>query len=536
MRYADGRSVPLGVATVAMVLGLGGCEAVLGVGDLRERGTDAGEDSSAANDGSGLDVRAETDGAARADSSPSEADAREDVDARGMDAADSTLVEAGDAGPDAAGDVAVSGGCDVAGISYSSGASNPTNGCLSCQPAVSTSAWSDVTDGTSCGDAGLCHGGACASDCEIAGAFYAANAVNPSQACQTCQPGVSTTAWSDLANGAGCGSGSVCNAFVACISGCFIDGAFVAPNAANGGSACQSCQPASSTTAWSDIPDGTGCGGTAKCSSGICVVPPSLLVTNMGSILNFDVSTGAYLGTFTSGNTLGYAYGMAMGPDGNLYVSDYAARDVVRYDGGSGAFQGVFATTTQLPYGIAFGPDGDLYVGVMGGDVLRFDGATGDPLGTFVPAPKTGIDFGGMTFHGGFLFVTYIGGLMYQFDATNGTTVAELYSVFSDNGPRVPVFGPDGSMYVPDWQTPDVEKFDGTTYGFVDDFISDAALSPVAIAFAPDGSLLAINDPVTTPGADTIRRYDATGTFLGTLVPVGSGGLARSTQLLVVGP
>src|SRR6185369_9103937 len=41
-------------------------------------------------------------------------------------------------------------GCRISGTFYSAGARNPANGCQSCQPAVSTSAWRSVTNGTAC--------------------------------------------------------------------------------------------------------------------------------------------------------------------------------------------------------------------------------------------------------------------------------------------------------------------------------------------------------------------------------------------------
>ncbi len=65
-------------------------------------------------------------------------------------------------------------------------------------------------DGTSCGSGGICHTGACVSGCEIGAVYYTAAAANPDDPCESCQPGASTTAWSNVTDGTGCGNGQVC--------------------------------------------------------------------------------------------------------------------------------------------------------------------------------------------------------------------------------------------------------------------------------------------------------------------------------------
>lgn len=86
--------------------------------------------------------------------------------------------------------------------------------------------------------------------CLIAGACYASGDANPGNACQVCDPDRATAAWSDETAGAACGAGTVCRNG-ACQSGCVIDGTFYQAGATNPGNACQSCQPANSTTGWS---------------------------------------------------------------------------------------------------------------------------------------------------------------------------------------------------------------------------------------------------------------------------------------------
>jgi len=163
--------------------------------------------------------------------------------------------------------------CVISGTTYTTGALNPTNACQSCQPGVSTSAWSGLPDGTTCATGEVCKAASCGAGCLISGTFYTAGTTNPANACQSCQSATSTTAWTNLANGTGCAAGDVCSGG-SCGSGCFISGQLYGPNAAepsdpNG--ACQTCQPATSTTAWTNLPSGTGCATGQVCSStGAC--------------------------------------------------------------------------------------------------------------------------------------------------------------------------------------------------------------------------------------------------------------------------
>ncbi len=159
-------------------------------------------------------------------------------------------------------------GCWIGSAFYSANATKPDNSCLSCQPSLSSSAWSPVPDGPSC-TGGVCRLGACESGCWIGGAYYASDAKNPSNACQSCQPGVSTIAWNAIADGKTCGSSLICNAG-SCGSGCSIDGTHRNSGDPNPANSCQSCQPASSVSAWTNLGDGVGCGSGEICRSAQC--------------------------------------------------------------------------------------------------------------------------------------------------------------------------------------------------------------------------------------------------------------------------
>lgn len=163
------------------------------------------------------------------------------------------------------------GRCLISGITYPSGTPSPTNACQGCQPTVSTTVWSDLIDGTTCGTDGICHAGACVSGCEIGGVYYTTTAVNPNNACQTCQPGTSTTAWGDVVDGTGCGNDQICVGGQ-CGTQCDVGDAAVVPSGStNPANVCQSCAPGTSTSSWTttngvnaSCPAGDVCSGTCQ--------------------------------------------------------------------------------------------------------------------------------------------------------------------------------------------------------------------------------------------------------------------------------
>ncbi|MHB1844774.1 MAG: hypothetical protein ACYCWW_08080, partial [Deltaproteobacteria bacterium] len=113
-----------------------------------------------------------------------------------------------------------------------------------------------------------------AGSCTVAGKLYAAGALGDT-ACQSCQPGVSTTQlspYTGLPADGGCPvAGELCNAGQ-CAPGCDVDGIFYAPGA-SGGNACEVCNPSKSNAALSPLtgvpPDG-GCPGGEVCAGGTC--------------------------------------------------------------------------------------------------------------------------------------------------------------------------------------------------------------------------------------------------------------------------
>jgi hypothetical protein len=163
-----------------------------------------------------------------------------------------------------------------------------------------------------------------------------------------------------------------------------------------------------------------------------------------GQVLEFDGKTGAPIGNgiFVQGGTAGLydPYGLAFGPNGNLFVVDGSNARVLQYDGTTGApvGTGVFLPSGTASVGLAFGPNGNLFVGngnveagqgPFPGKILEFNSTTGAPVGSgiFVPAGSSALkDPLGMAFGpNGNLYVVDGGepGQVFEFDGTTGAPV-----------------------------------------------------------------------------------------------------------------
>lgn len=86
--------------------------------------------------------------------------------------------------------------CRIGETTATAGEADPANACARCDPARSTSDWSPDPDGTACGTGEFCLGAACVPACLIDGEVRAAGSVNPANACEICDPASSTSAWS----------------------------------------------------------------------------------------------------------------------------------------------------------------------------------------------------------------------------------------------------------------------------------------------------------------------------------------------------
>src|ERR1700729_2491145 len=94
------------------------------------------------------------------------------------------------------------------------------------------------------------------------------------------------------------------------------------------------------------------------------------------TVSSFSQYTGAGKLTF---NGLVWSEGMAFGPDGNLYVADQSTGSVLRFNPSTAALLGTFTppVSPSAAFAITFGPDGSLYMADNLGYIRRYDGSSG---------------------------------------------------------------------------------------------------------------------------------------------------------------
>ena len=262
---------------------------------------------------------------------------------------------------------------------------------------------------------------------------------------------------------------------------------------------------------------------------GVEVIEPpevQLLVGSFsGNVLRYDGATGAFFDEFVPPGAAGLdvSLGIAIGPDGNLYVSSRDTDNVLEFHGATGAFIDRFNPGAVLnePSGLSFGPDGHLYVSSAATDaILRFDISTHLLIDVFAGGGALSLPEGLAFGPDGHLYVS--SALSDTVLRYHGTTGAFLGVFASGGGLDHPIgltFGPDGDLYVASHFNDRVLRYDGGSGAFLGVFAQGGGLAgPVGLRFGPDGHLY-----VVSQADDRILRYHATtGAFLGVFA-IGSG-------------
>jgi hypothetical protein len=232
-----------------------------------------------------------------------------------------------------------------------------------------------------------------------------------------------------------------------------------------------------------------------------------LIVTQGALGVAHYTNDGVSLGTLIAPGTGGLsdARGVAVSPTGDLYISDFANNDILKFSAG-GIFQSIFASgpNVDVPLGLAFGTGGDLFVASAGAvsNIARADKNTGlvtTPSFTFGNA----LVLGGpqyLTF-GPSLAVTDIAGHLFRFDAATGMSISN--GAF-DNPVGV-AFDTAGDLFVAQRISNNVLKFPSGG-GAPSIIIPNGAFSgqPADIAFGPNGLLY-------VAATSAVYRFDVSG-------------------------
>jgi hypothetical protein len=134
-----------------------------------------------------------------------------------------------------------------------------------CRPAAPQRGSNCTKDSQCC--AGLvCQSGACRSGCRVGGAFYAEGAKSPSNACLSCQPSVSTTSFTAVAEGGSCSDGNACTQTDTCQAGACTGGNPVVCAALDQCHQIGTCNPSNGICSNPPKPNGAACNDGNACT------------------------------------------------------------------------------------------------------------------------------------------------------------------------------------------------------------------------------------------------------------------------------
>lgn len=259
-------------------------------------------------------------------------------------------------------------------------------------------------------------------------------------------------------------------------------------------------------------------------------------------VVRFDWETQTYHPFVTPGSGgLGEAFGLAFGPDGNLYVTALDQHQVLRFDGTDGHFIDTYVADGSgglvNASGLTFGPDGNLYVSSCHqspagmGQVLKYQGPTvggngeqpGQFLGVFADTGD-GSTPDELTFGpDGNLYVTLLqfntpapdDALVRRYQGPSGAAPGQVIDDFIPAGrggitkPRSPVFDAQGNLYIVDTTLKEVLRFQGpgapNPGAYVEATVTTGQgglAEPIGLAVGPDGNLY-----MGERNADRVSRF-----------------------------
>jgi hypothetical protein len=253
--------------------------------------------------------------------------------------------------------------------------------------------------------------------------------------------------------------------------------------------------------------------------------PGDVLVADQGGFVYQYSASGADLGPFVSG--LSSPSWLTLDRGGSVYVVEYTGARIRKYSS-----LGVLLLTITTPYtpgGIAVGSDGSIYVAHYDGGRIHRYSAAGDDLGVFASYecdPGCGTDFikfgpDGSLYVGDFQPASQnvrYDGLVRRFSPA-GADLGNFLSTLGPGRPEGLAFDADGNLYVGNFYTFSITKFSPTAADLGIFAALDGPGSAYGLDFDSEDNLYAANYAgghihKFSPSGDDLGVFASTGLLL----------------------
>lgn len=221
----------------------------------------------------------------------------------------------------------------------------------------------------------------------------------------------------------------------------------------------------------------------------------------------------------------------------DLYVACHDSRNVIRYDGITGAYKstlvsqasGILIRTHDIIFG---GPSRNFYIADGGrGGVVEINARTGAMVRLFsngAIGEAWGVDFAP---NGNILTYGSHGNTVHEFDVNTGAYVGNFIAPGSGglNQTRGMVFGPANDCYVSGGNPTQILKYNATTRAFISPFATGISFGDLNdMVYGPDGNMFVLDRGFSTRN---IHKLNATtGASMGVFVANGVGGLSEPSD------
>ena len=237
----------------------------------------------------------------------------------------------------------------------------------------------------------------------------------------------------------------------------------------------------------------------AACATEPASPPSTLFITDYraNAIVRYDGTTGELIDVFASGiaDRVDRPASVRLGPNGQLYSAGFGRGDVVRYDLDSGAMMDVFFYDTTLleePVELLFHGDDLLVLGNDTQNTVVLDRA-GVPIRSFgYPTMRAAHDF--VIAPNNQLFVSteshpQLGSAIQVWDLATGT-LARNFGSYGELAFASGLALHAGILYVCDFERSRVTRFDPITGQSLGVLVDESHLiAPMRVDVGPDGSL-----------------------------------------------